>query len=125
MNHPKKILIAEDNIVLREVLRFNLERAGFTVASVPSGDAAAKILSEESFDVMLTDCDMPNISGIELCRIVREEHKNLAMRIVMCTARAMEMDSQELMRRFDLAGVLHKPFSMKQVIEVVSQEAQG
>lgn len=67
-----KVLIVEDESNLRLVLGKELERLGFDVQSSSDGEAALKVLEEAGVDVLLSDINMPGMSGIELLRRVRE-----------------------------------------------------
>ena len=62
-----KVLVAEDNNVLGDVIRFNLQRAGCNVTWSRNGKDAVEQLSTETFDILLTDYEMPHINGAELC----------------------------------------------------------
>ena len=62
-SHQLKVLIAEDNRVFGDVLKFNLERHGLDVTLMRTGDAAARALAEQSFDLLLTDIEMPGMRG--------------------------------------------------------------
>jgi DNA-binding NtrC family response regulator len=70
--HSAKILIVEDESNLRLVLGKELERLGFGVQSCADGESALKVLEEAGVDVLLSDINMPGMSGIELLRRVRE-----------------------------------------------------
>jgi CheY-like chemotaxis protein len=121
--NPKslQILIAEDNVVFGDVIRFNLERAGFSVALARNGTEALQKLSTEEFDLLITDHEMPGIKGEELCRIVREELNIRSMKIVMCSAKGLELDRDMLNVRYGIATVLFKPFSMRELTSLASR----
>ena len=63
-----RILLAEDDQVMREYLTRALERAGYFVSAVDRGTAALPLLQTESFDLLLTDIVMPEMDGIELAQ---------------------------------------------------------
>jgi CheY-like chemotaxis protein len=121
MTTEKKILVAEDNVVLGDVVRFNLERAGFNVSLVRSGDEALRRLTEEPFDILVTDYEMPVINGSELCRMIREELKLASLHIVMCSAKGLELDREELKTRFNLEAILFKPFSIRELTSLIDK----
>ncbi|MDQ2746263.1 MAG: response regulator [Acidobacteriota bacterium] len=71
-----KILLAEDDGAMRRFLEITLQNAGYAVVSANDGLAAMQIaLSEEIFDAVVTDALMPNLSGHDLCRILRGSEK--------------------------------------------------
>lgn len=63
-----RILLAEDEQAMREYLARALERSGYDVVAVDGGTAAAPLLEQEHFDLLLTDIVMPEMDGIELAR---------------------------------------------------------
>lgn len=85
-----KILIADDEPDIREILSYNLSREGFIVTTVSSASEAIKKASNNEFDLIILDIMMPGKDGIEACRELRrmEEYKNKL--IVFLTARAEE-----------------------------------
>jgi len=67
-----KILLAEDDAAMRRFLEITLERAGYEVTSAEDGLAAMKIAFAERFDVVVADAVMPNLTGHDLCRMLRQ-----------------------------------------------------
>ncbi len=63
----KRILVADDNAALALVVRFHLEQAGFQVTVARNGKEAWKLLQSQAFDLLVTDQQMPELSGCELC----------------------------------------------------------
>lgn len=84
------ILIVEDEAPLVELLRYNLEAAGYAVDVVMRGDDAETRLQERSFDLILLDWMLPGLSGIELCRRIRLRPETHNTPIIMLTARGEE-----------------------------------
>lgn len=121
-NEKKRILIAEDNRVMAAVLRFNLERAGYDVTVAYSGTQAFQFLQNEQFDLLFTDFQMPGMEGNELCRHARSDSRHSAMAILMCSAKAFELDTERLQEEFGILKIIYKPFSpmvVKQLIHEV------
>jgi len=116
-----KILVVEDNKALSGVVTFNLVRAGFQVTAVGNGKDALEALQRSNFDLMLTDQQMPAMTGIELCEHVRKlpEYKNLP--IILLTAKCMEMNFAELRERIGLSAALPKPFSPSELINCIEE----
>ena len=116
-----RILVAEDTKVLGDVLRFNLERSGFEVTLARSGDAAAKLVADETYDLLITDIEMPGMSGVELCRFVRDDIGNSDLPIVICSARGLELDEQMLKAKYAVAEIIFKPFSVRDLVALASR----
>lgn len=87
-----KVLIVEDEPALAELLRYNLESEGFTVAHTASGDEAEMMVSEEHPDLVVLDWMLPEVSGIEICRRIRARPDSQHIPILMLTARGEEAD---------------------------------
>lgn len=115
MSEAKRVLVAEDNVVLGDVIRFNLNRSGFTVTLARNGKEALLLASSQPFDILVTDYEMPGLDGEELCSRVRNELNLSEMRIVMCSAKGLELDREELKSRFCLEAILFKPFSIREL----------
>jgi CheY-like chemotaxis protein len=67
-----KILLAEDDAAMRRFLEITLQRAGYEVTSAEDGLAAMKIALSERFDAVVADSVMPNLTGHDLCRMLRQ-----------------------------------------------------
>jgi CheY-like chemotaxis protein len=71
-NNKKKILLVEDDNAIRRYIEVVLQKAGFDVVSVEDGLSAIEFVFANEVDVILTDAIMPNLSGHDLCRILRQ-----------------------------------------------------
>lgn len=87
-----KVLVVEDEAPLAEVLRYNLEAAGFQAVHAASGEEAELLVSEERPDLILLDWMLPSVSGIEICRRLRNRSETRNVPIIMLTARGEEGD---------------------------------
>ena len=116
---PKRILVAEDNPALLSVVRFNLERAGFVVGVAKSGTAAWELVQRETFDLLLTDAQMPGMSGIELCERMRQLPECRELPVIFLTAKSYEMDQTFLRQTLDVHAVISKPFSPSAVVQTI------
>ena len=75
---PKRVLLVEDDMLIRELMLEALEEAGFDVTGAETGDAAAELLARASFDVLLTDIQMPGrLNGVTLAETGRQLHPGL------------------------------------------------
>ncbi len=109
------ILIVEDESALVELLRYNLETAGHAVRSAMTGSTAEEALTEERFDLVVLDWMLPEISGIELCRRIRQRPETRNLPVLMLTARGEEADRiRGLSTGAD--DYVVKPFSINEVL---------
>ena len=86
------VLIVEDEASLVEVLRYNLECAGFEVVDTGSGEEALLIVEERRVDLVVLDWMLPHLSGIEVCRRLRRQPETRNLPIIMLTARSDHFD---------------------------------
>jgi CheY-like chemotaxis protein len=83
---PKSVLLAEDELALRDLYKTLLEQEGYEVVAVDNGEAAYGILIARKFDLLLLDILMPKLNGLELlARLKKEERLTAAAAIVMLT----------------------------------------
>jgi two-component system phosphate regulon response regulator PhoB len=87
-----RILIVEDEESLTELLRYNLEAAGYDVESVSRGDEGDLRIREQAPDLVLLDWMLPGLSGMELCRRIRAREETVGLPVIILTARGEEAD---------------------------------
>ena len=112
-----RILLAEDDQVMREYLARALERAGYAVAAVDRGTAAIPLLETESFDLLLTDIVMPEMDGIELARRAAEMVPGLRVMFITGFAAVTLKAGREMPN----ARVLSKPFHLRDLVAEVDR----
>ncbi len=104
----KKILIAEDNAVNRELLRELLEMHGHTVIEAINGEEALRMVEEAKPDILLLDLGMPVLDGYATVRKIRENPRFAGLPVLAVTAYAMQGDKERILScGFD--GYLSKP----------------
>jgi two-component system phosphate regulon response regulator PhoB len=87
-----RVLIVEDEEPLSMLLRYNLEAEGYSVETCARGDEADTRLKETTPDLLLLDWMLPGLSGIELCRRLRNRPETERLPIIMLTARGEESE---------------------------------
>ena len=109
------ILLVEDEPDLAELVRYNLAAQGFRVTIAPSGEEAELLLAEEPFDLVVLDWLLPGLSGIELCRRLRQREATRTIPVLMVTARGEESDR---VRGFETGAddYVVKPFSVPEIL---------
>ena len=112
-----RILLAEDDQVMREYLTRALQRSGYAVTAVDRGTAAIPLLETESFDLLLTDIVMPEMDGIELAQRAGEMCKDLRVMFITGFA-AVTLKAGKTMPQ---ARVLSKPFHLRDLVAEVDR----
>lgn len=115
-----RILLVDDELLLRETLKIALQAAGHTVTVAQNGAAALSLLAGESFDVIVTDILMPETDGLEMIMRVRKESGNVRIIAMSGGGRTRNMDMLEFATSFGADAVLAKPFLPKQLISSVA-----
>ena len=110
-----RILVVEDEEALVELLRYNLENAGYVVETIAHGDEAEIRLTETVPDLLLLDWMLPGTSGLELCRRLRKRASTKHLPVILLTARGEEVDR---VLGFDTGAddYLVKPFSVNELM---------
>ena len=113
-----RIMIVEDEATLLEMLRYNFEKADYAVEAVSHGDQAEVRLKEIVPDLLVLDWMLPGLSGIELCRRLRQSGAK-TLPIIMLTARGEESDK---VRGFETGAddYVVKPFSVNELMARVA-----
>ena len=110
-----KVLIVEDEVAITTLLRYNLEKEGFTVFVTHDGEEAVTMVKEHHPDIIVLDWMLPGMTGIEVCKNIRwnQEFKNTP--IIMLSARGEEGDR---IRGLDSGAddYMVKPFSPPELI---------
>jgi DNA-binding response OmpR family regulator len=111
----KKILVVEDEPDIRELVRYNLEQAGFRVVEADDGEDALLKVRDEQPALVILDLMLPQGDGLEICRILRGAPATAALPIVMLTAKAAEVD-RVLGLEFGADDYVTKPFSIRELL---------
>jgi len=111
----RQILIVEDERPIREMIAFSLKRAGYVVHEAEDSHSARQRLADQRPDLMLVDWMLPDMSGLELTRLIKRDRETRELPIIMLTARAGEADK--------IAGLeggaddyVTKPFSPRELL---------
>lgn len=109
----QRVLIVDDDPELRRFLRGELTFEGYSCGEAGSGQQALTLIRSETWDLVLLDWSLPDFSGVEVCRRVRQA--NLAMPVLMLTARD---DVRERVEALDSGAddYLTKPFSLEELL---------
>jgi two-component system KDP operon response regulator KdpE len=90
-----RVLVVDDEPQIRRVMRTALTTAGYEVSDARSGEEAVEQLGDEKFDLILLDVNLPGMSGLEACRVIRHDTLVPDVPIIMLTVRNAEKDIVE------------------------------
>ena len=95
MSTRKRILAVDDDPTAVAALRQILSQRGYDVTTTPSGEEAAALLAEQTFDLAILDVSLPGISGYDLCRQIRKDGRTQDLPVIFLTAKALLLDQAE------------------------------
>jgi len=115
----KVILTVDDSASVRQMVRFALSEAGYTVTEAVDGkDALAKLAGP--VDLVITDLNMPNLDGIGLIKTIRANPAFKGLPIIMLTTESQESRKQEG-KAAGATGWIVKPFTRQQIVAVMKR----
>jgi CheY-like chemotaxis protein len=117
-----RILIIDDDAVMRHAMRASLERHGHQVAEAGDGKAGLAVYKENVFDLVITDIIMPGMEGLETVQALRKFTPTLKIIAMSAGGKGSADDYLELASRFGARRTLRKPFTAEELLAAVSAE---
>jgi two-component system chemotaxis sensor kinase CheA len=117
----RNILVAEDSITVRNMLRNILENAGFNVKTAVDGQQAFEFLSENTFDLVVSDVEMPRMNGFELTRNIKAHPDYSSLPVILVTALESTEDRQKGMEAGANAYIVKGSFEKSNLIETINR----
>lgn len=111
----KKILVIEDEADLREILKANLGKEGYTVFAARDGETGLKMARAEMPDAIILDLMLPGLDGLEVCRLLKRDTLMAGIPVLMATAKAEDVD---VVTGLEVGAddYIAKPFSMRVLV---------
>jgi CheY-like chemotaxis protein len=113
-----KVLVADDEIHIIHVVAIKLRNNGYEVIAANNGAEAYDLACREKPDIVVTDCQMPVLTGLELIAKLREDERTREIPVVLLTARSFAV-SAEQQESLGVACCLSKPFSPKELLKTI------
>lgn len=115
MSEDKNILVVDDEPAILDMVEFAIKRTGFTIRLAQDSMQAMNVIAEKQPDLILLDWMLPDISGVDLARRLKQDELTRAIPIIMLTARVDEGDK---LRGFEVGvdDYVTKPFSTRELI---------
>ena len=114
------VLIVDDHQPVLRVLRLGIEAAGYRVETARNGSECLLRLCEETPDFLVTDIDMPRMSGKELCIAIEERFPDRTFPIVVLTSRT-ELEHRNWTRDIDNLTFMEKPVSIRRLVAEIDR----
>ena len=111
----QKILVVEDEPDIRKLVNYNLAQERFKVIEAEDGEQALKVIQRDKPHLVVLDLMLPGLSGIELCKILRDRSDTAKLPILMLTAKAGEAD-RVVGLEMGADDYLSKPFSPRELV---------
>jgi phosphate regulon transcriptional regulator PhoB len=115
MLSPQKILVVEDEPDIRKLVQYNLTQERFNVLEAEDGEQALKLLQREKPNLIILDLMLPGLSGMELCKLLKQRSETAKLPILMLTAKAGEAD-RIVGLEMGADDYLSKPFSPREMV---------
>ena len=115
-----KVLVADDEAHILHVVSMKLTNAGYEVFTAVDGEEALELARAERPDVVITDYQMPVMTGLEMCKQLRKSDQTARIPAIMLTARGFDLEPAD-MTEAGIVMVLTKPFSPREVLAKVEE----
>lgn len=109
------ILIVEDEKNIAELVKYNLEEAGFSVQHASRGDSGLELARKIKTDLIILDLMLPGLDGTEICKILKQSEKTAGIPIIMLTAKTQESD-RIVGLEIGADDYVTKPFSPRELV---------
>jgi len=114
----KKVLVVDDEIHIVHVVAIKLRNNGYEVLTAENGAEAFKIACEERPDIIVTDFQMPAMTGLEMVEALRQNQDTADMPVIMLTARGFAIEESQR-QQLRISECLSKPFSPKELLRTI------
>lgn len=116
----RKALVVDDEFHIVQVVAIKLKNNGFDVLTADNGAAAYTLAVQHKPDIIVTDYQMPALTGLELIEKLRADEQTAAIPVIMLTARGFAIEDQQK-QKLHIAACLSKPFSPSEVLQTVEE----
>ncbi|HTR45089.1 MAG TPA: response regulator, partial [Thermodesulfovibrionales bacterium] len=120
----RKVMVIDDEPFILMMIEEKLKRAGMTVITLRESKGALDVIKEEQPDLIILDWMMPEVSGIDLCRMIKKDVETSHIPVFLLTAKGQDADKQI---GLECGAVMYitKPFSPKALLDMVTRTLNG
>jgi two-component system alkaline phosphatase synthesis response regulator PhoP len=119
---PHRVLLCDDELHILRAAEFKLLRAGYEVECAGDGEAAWEAIVRQRPDFVITDCQMPRLTGFGLAERIRANPATRDLPVIMLTAKGLELSSADVREQYGVLCVLGKPFSPRELLRLVDAQ---
>ncbi len=120
----KKVMVIEDNPINMQLFTDILDASGYDTISITDARIAVENIKKHKPNLVLTDIQMPNISGLDLVKIIKKDEEIKHIPVIAITAFAMKGDEEKIIQA-GCDGYVAKPISIKPFLETVAKFTEG
>ena len=124
MTQQKTILVADDESHILHVVSLKLRNAGYRVITAHDGQEALVAAQQERPHLLITDYHMPQLSGLELCRKLKQDPSLPRIPVIMLTARGYHLEPHDT-EQSGILRMISKPFSPRHLLAAVNEVLEG
>ena len=124
IENKRRILVVDDETHILHVVSLKLRNAGYEVITAEDGEEAYEAAVEHHPDLVITDYQMPLMTGLELCKQLKQNESTSSIPALMLTARGFGLES-EVAGQTNITGVISKPFSPREILARVHELIGG
>lgn len=117
-NKPK-LLVVDDTPTVREAIEYYFEGKDYIILSAASAEEALPIIKEENPDIMLSDINLPQMSGIDLIKAVRQFNKSI--KVIIMSGEIKKYRNDPHLRQLDILALLDKPIDFLEVESLIEK----
>ncbi|MCA9119012.1 MAG: response regulator [Planctomycetaceae bacterium] len=118
-----RILLADDELHIRRAAEFKLKRE-YEVLCAEDGQEAWEMILEDRPDVLVTDLQMPRMTGIELIEHIRANEATADLPVILLTAKGFELAHDEVFETLNVFRLVSKPFSPRELCKLVQMSLE-
>jgi two-component system alkaline phosphatase synthesis response regulator PhoP len=111
----KRILLCDDELHILRAAEFKFKRAGYEVLCAGDGQEGWERIQEFRPDIVVTDCQMPRLSGLGLAERIRNSPHTAEVPVIMLSAKGFELSPEELRTNYGIRCLMSKPFSPREL----------
>ena len=119
------VLLVDDELHILRAAEFKLKKSGFDVSCASDGEEAWERIRERRPDIVVTDLQMPRLNGRELIARIRAHAETESMPVILLTAKGYELSHQETYGEHGIFKLMAKPFSPRELCNLVQQATEG